>query len=194
MVSTRYGLTGIQRVILYRGIYKQVDAHNRLKKKIFNIEKKSLHVDGYNVIFTIGNYLLGRPLFIGNDDILRDVGESFGKIEDPEYLKRISDIFFEYIEDKNPCDLTFYIDKPVESAGIMAEIVNQASKQSNIPLSVNIHRSPDRLLKQVQNGILLTSDSEILDKAKVRFADLPRSILQSKYNPHFINLKEFAGI
>jgi len=79
LVGDRYLLNKTQRTILYRGIFKKKEIKRRKKMKARKISGKDIFVDCYNVIYTIANYLYGRPMYIGNDNFLRDAGDSLGK-------------------------------------------------------------------------------------------------------------------
>ena len=75
LVGDKFMLSRDMRQILYRGICSEERAAERIGK-IGSIRKGDLVlVDTYNVLFTINNYLLGKPLFISNDGMLRDAGE-----------------------------------------------------------------------------------------------------------------------
>ena len=194
MVATRYGLSGIQRIMLYRGIYKSGEAERRKEKMVENITGYPLFMDGFNVILTIGNYLLGRPLYFGNDNVLRDVGEAYGKIADTGYLQRILGLIFEFLAEKKPSMIVCYIDKPVDGSEVLQMLVKDTSKEYGLKTEVLAYQNPDRQLKQTESGIVLTSDSEIMDKTPVSCFDLPHALLKSRFNAHFIDLNRFAGI
>src|SRR5512133_2589784 len=84
LVCDRYRLDRFQRVILYHSIYPSKESDERNRKRVESVEKQIFWIDGFNVIFTVANYLLGRPVFIACDGILRDSGEAFGKPDKPE--------------------------------------------------------------------------------------------------------------
>src|SRR5512145_134791 len=74
LVGDRYLLSGDQRTVLYRGIssLKRSSLRNAFLTK--DTGGKQLIVDGYNVLFTLLNYRLGKITFVSTDGIVRDAG------------------------------------------------------------------------------------------------------------------------
>src|SRR5512139_3638714 len=66
LVGNRYQLTSDQRHLLHRGVFSDVDATSRQKKKISpdQIRGCDLVIDGYNILITIEAGLSGRPLVL----------------------------------------------------------------------------------------------------------------------------------
>ena len=76
IVGDRYQLSGTERSMLYRGIQRTEDCENRKMKICAGLTQNvDLFIDGYNVIRTIGSYLLGLTVFISMDGYLRDASE-----------------------------------------------------------------------------------------------------------------------
>ena len=72
MVGDKFGLTRDMRQVLYRGISAEEKAKAR-RQRIGSVSPgEVVLIDTYNVLFTVNNYLLGSPLFISNDGLLRD--------------------------------------------------------------------------------------------------------------------------
>ena len=72
MVSKRYSLIHFERSMLYRGITIQETATRR-KNKLITIEPlnhRTLHIDLFNVLFTIAANLRGYPVYVANDGII----------------------------------------------------------------------------------------------------------------------------
>ena len=64
LVGDKFMLTRDMRQVLYRGVVPDGVAQTR-RKKIGAVGKGDLVlIDTYNVLFTVNNYLLGRPLFL----------------------------------------------------------------------------------------------------------------------------------
>lgn len=73
LVGDRYKLSKEFRTILYRGVCSSESSANR-SRKIINVADSELMIDGYNVLFTLLNYRLGRFVFISTDSLCRDAG------------------------------------------------------------------------------------------------------------------------
>jgi hypothetical protein len=80
LVGDRYRLTGDERTILFRGVASSQKNIERQKRVAINFSNQKLLLDGYNIVFTLMNYFLGRIVFISSDGFCRDAGSLFGKI------------------------------------------------------------------------------------------------------------------
>ena len=98
LVGDRYRLTGLQRTVLFRGITSTGKTRSRQSKITHDPKGKKLYVDGYNVLFTIMNYLMGKTVFICNDGFMRDSGGTYGGIEDETLFYKAVELFFDFIK------------------------------------------------------------------------------------------------
>src|SRR5512145_58928 len=92
LVGDRYRLDGDQRTVLYRGISSKKRSEIRKSLLTHVVEGKELVIDGYNVLFTLLNYRLGRIMFIGTDNYLRDAGSLHGKLRDEKIFEECMDL------------------------------------------------------------------------------------------------------
>ncbi|MCP5104523.1 MAG: DUF434 domain-containing protein, partial [bacterium] len=180
LVGDRYRLTGLQRTVLYRGIRPTEKALVREKKIDGDLKGKTLYMDGYNVIFTVMNYLLGKTVFIGNDGILRDAGETYGKIENERLFYRAVDSLFNLIREGEADPVIMYLDSPVSDSGSHRAILERRMWLSGIDGQVILAKSADTLLKEKSGGIIATSDSEIIDAVDCPIIDLARRYLETR--------------
>jgi len=83
LVGDRYRLDKVGRTILFRGILpEKLSLENSQRRATSLTPKTSIAIDGYNLLFTITNYLRGHPLFIATDGFLRDAGGAHGHVVD----------------------------------------------------------------------------------------------------------------
>ncbi len=190
LVADRYRLNTTQRIVLNRGIFSGEDASRRKIQKLNSIQGEILHVDLYNVLFTIGNYLLGRVVFIANDSFIRDAGEFYGKIEQMDILEQGVDLLVEYLQNAGPRSVIFYIDDPVDSSHAVTALLHQNERLKNLSGSVRACLSPDRELIALQNGVIASSDSIIIDESPLQIFDLGGAVLLEKYAPALLDLTE----
>lgn len=195
LVGDRYRLNGSQRKVLYRGISPADKAAERRKKRVIDlalIKTRKLHIDGYNVLFTVMNFLLGKDVFIANDGVIRDVGDYAG-IEQPTVLNQAIDAVISCIGYVNPESVIIYLDGPVPGSREHAHILTDAIGELDI--NGRIHRvkeqKADEILKrEAQAGdVIATSDSEIMDAVPCQLADLSRFVLEQRYSAEFVNLE-----
>ena len=187
LIGDRYRLDRDQRTILYRGISDQTKADNRCARLVNNIKGKNIIIDGYNVLFTLLNYRLGRILFISYDNILRDAGSLHGKLRGEKLFLECTEQLIKNLLKISPEYVQIYIDSPVSHSAKHCRMLNSLMKDRNLPGNCEVVRSADFLLKNSDEGILATSDSVIIDKTTNPIVDLPSLILGMKNN--FLNLK-----
>lgn len=193
LVADRYRLNTTQRIVLNRGIFSRDDAGRRKAKKISEVRDQDLHVDLYNTLFTIGNYLLGRVVFIANDSFVRDAGEFYGKIEQMELLERSLDLILEYLEYSQPRSVVFYVDEPVDSSREMIDLLHENDRMVPISGSIRSCFSPDTELIALQEGVIASADSIIIDETGLPVFDLGGAVLLRKFEPRLLDLSDYNG-
>jgi hypothetical protein len=181
LAGDRYQLSGKQRLILYRGATSRSNVRNRQKKRIRRWENQTLHVDGYNVLFTMMNYLLGKSIFIANDGFLRDAGESYGKIENESIFFRSIDLLLDFISGLKPGPVAIYLDKGVRNRPLHGKILEKGCTARKIQPEIIAEPKVDSRLKTAPEGILATSDSQIIDQTPLRVLDLARQLLENGF-------------
>jgi hypothetical protein len=190
LIGDRYSLSGTERTLLYRGLTTTANRHARTKLILdeAGIRKKRLYIDGYNVLITIGSYLNGSLVFIANDNFLRDASEIHGKVFRSELFDRGILLIIEYLKQAEAGSAHFYLDRPVSKSGILAARVKQMLEEHSFPGGASTVRSPDYQLKQLESGIVCTSDSTIIDRTQRKLFDLARHTLVYHFTPDFLNL------
>lgn len=193
LVGDRYRLSGDQRTVLYRGISSQKRSEYRNSLLVNRIKDELLVIDGYNVLFTLLNYRLGRNLFISTDNILRDAGSLHGKLRDDKTFSDCIDLLLEYLAAGIKCRTDVYLDSPVSHSEKHAQLVRNRMQELELQGGCTVIRSADWALKQVIKGTLSTSDTAIIEKAGMPVIDLPRAILETSYNAGFPELRKLLG-
>ncbi len=188
LVGDRYHLDRIQRNLLYRGVVPAAVAEQRRRKLKTEISGEHISIDGYNVLLTMSNYLLGRTVYISNDGLLRDAGEVFGRQQPLELLRDVIDFTFPMLKQGGPCSVAVYFDSPVAFSGELAGYLREQLELLQLPGAVEAVHSPDFFLKKAEYGLVATSDSIIIDACTTAIVDLPLMVLCEKFNPDFIRL------
>ena len=191
IVGDRYMLNTFQRILLNRGIFPDKAVKSRINRTTGDIAGRELHIDAYNVLFTISNYLLGRIVFISNDLFLRDAGEVFGKLHKDPVFPRSLDLLVEYLDRMQPGRVEFHIDKPVSYSAELARSVRQILAQKGISGDARLEKNPDAMLIQLNNGIVATSDSDILDQTGMPVTDLAHFVLKDRFS---LNLPDLGRL
>jgi hypothetical protein len=193
LVGDRYKLSGDQRTVLYRGISSTQLSNSRKIRLVKNIRDKNLFIDGYNVLFTILNYRLGRLVFISTDGILRDAGSLHGKIRKDELFYDCITLLFQFLAAKNPGYLNIFLDSPVSHSAKHKNIIDRSLEECSINGRCQLVKSPDYEIKQNSDGIICSSDTAIIDRTKNKIADIPRAVLEKNFSPELFNIENILN-
>ena len=185
LVGDRYRLSGDQRTVLYRGISSQQRSELRGSLLVSDIAGTYLFIDGYNVLFTVLNYRLGRITFISTDRMLRDAGSLHGRLRDEKTFRECVDMLGDYLQRKRPARTEVYFDSPVSHSEQHARLMLGKMQHLNLAGDCHVIRSADWALRHASSGVLATSDTAIMEKANMPVIDLPREILEHYYHPAF---------
>lgn len=190
LVGDKYQLDRIERSVLFRGITTNKNCQLRLNKGINRLKNGAkLFIDGYNVIRTIGSYLIGQVLFISMDGFLRDASEMHRIILKSKVLNQVLNLLVDYLAISKVSEITIYLDEPISKSGELASDLNKRLINKSIDgLALTVH-SPDHFLKEVKAGIICTADSAIIDHCEVKVFDLAKAVLEFNFHPEFIYLK-----
>lgn len=185
LVGDKFMLTRDMRQILYRGISAENQARTR-SKMIGTVKAGDVVlVDTYNVLFTINNYLLGKPLFISNDGLLRDAGEMRGRILNKPVFTRAIDLLLDVLKAWPKASYVLYLDEPVPFSGRLSAELSKDMTQMDIEGEAFTVQSPDHMLKHENSDAICTSDTVIIDHYQGRVVDLPRYLLDKYFQPEF---------
>jgi hypothetical protein len=183
LVGDRYRLTRAQRNCLFRGVITDEVASIR-KKKLAGYEEINAHpvgIDWYNVLITVESYLKGYPIFISDDGLVRDSSGIHVYYRTTKITDRAITDIFSVLAELTPESIDLYIDSPISYSGQMAnDLRERMVHHFDIPFSIEVVPSADFFLKNY-NGIVISSDSIILDHATM-FFDLARFVLSERFN------------
>ena len=190
LVSTRYALNHFERSMLYRGITTFEKAEKR-KTRLITTEQfkhRTIHIDLFNTLFTIAAYLRGFPVYLSNDGLLRDASESHDSNEFVDHLVKSLDLLLNCLDVLKIPKAVFYLDNPLHLSGMIAKQIENRAAALKTETGIIRDESPDHLIRSATEGVLSTSDSTIIDKSTLPVFDLPRHVIESAFNPHFLNL------
>ncbi|MFZ5860154.1 MAG: DUF434 domain-containing protein [Spirochaetota bacterium] len=186
LVGDRYRLSHNGRMMLYRGILPRSASQINLAKLVHaSWEGAELGIDGYNVLFTLTNYLHGHPMFIATDGFLRDVGGAHGRIADHRGFERMAEVVAEMLSQLNLSKVTFFLDAPVSSSGKQAAFLREAFARCAVNAEVRLENGVDHFLACWEGELIATADSAIIARTSAHVFDLARYILERQFNAHF---------
>jgi len=190
LTGDRYKLSSKLRTLLYRGVTSCKNSEKR-RARLTDEPHDLLIIDGYNVLFTLLNYRLGRLVFVSFDNICRDNGSLFGKIRDEELFADCTVFLAEYLGNLKGLEIILYLDEPVLFSRNHQQILKTELNKYDIKARVEVVHSADEAILTHTRGIIATSDSNILDHSVNPVFDLSRKILESKFNANLYNLYNF---
>ena len=181
IVGDRYLLNTFQRILLSRGVFTNSDVNKRIRKTGRGIGGEELYIDAYNVFFTVCNYLLGRMVFIGNDRFVRDTGEVYGKPHDDPVFARAVELCLTYLKKMKPARVLFLLDSPVSHSAELAGKLRELLPGYGLDGDAQINKNPDAMLIRQDRGVIVSSDSDILDNTELPIIDLAHMILKDNF-------------
>jgi hypothetical protein len=185
LVGDKFMLSRDMRQVLYRGVVPDALARLRCEKVGTVGEGDLVLIDTYNVLFTVNNYLLGKPLFISNDGMLRDAGEMRGRIINKPQFSRSVSLMLEVLQMWSGASYIHYLDEPVSYSGRLSIELCKDMMQMGIEGDAFTVKSPDQMLLQERSDAICTSDGGIIDQYQGRVIDLPRFLLQHYFQTDF---------
>lgn len=189
MVGDRYQLSGQERSMLFRGIFPIEQCTARQQERVTSLTAGSkLHIDGYNVIRTVGSYLNGKPVFIAMDGFLRDAAEMHRSILKRQVSEKSLNMLMQFLSENAVKHVSIYLDEPVSKSGELSAYINRLLSENEIQGKAKTLRSPDYHLKLVTSGLICTADSAVIDECRVKVFDLAKAVLALKYSANFISL------
>jgi len=194
LVGDRYRLTRDQRTVLYRGISSREKSELRKSRLVQEIKGLTLAVDGYNVLFSLLNYRLGRFTFIANDNFLRDAGSLHGRLRDEKTFQDCLSQLIDFLVSRQPARVDVFLDSPVSHSERHAQMIREMLASYCLLGECQVLHSADFALKHFRHDVLATSDTVIIERAERPVADLPRMILEKYYNADLIRITDLLRL
>ncbi len=198
LVGNRYRLSQSERATLYRGVCSSDEAVGRAERRAqYDLGGPGpLWVDTLNVLYTLANYLLGRPVFIGTDGWLRDVGEAHGRPIPAGVLQRAVGLLVSHasglldstseiaVNGRPDCrPVRCVLDAAADITPAVADILAECRA-----IALSVEQGADQFLVARETGLVATSDSQIIDRCLRPVIDLPRFLLQERFSVAFVEL------
>jgi hypothetical protein len=186
LVSSRYQLSSVERTMLYRGVFTQQQKAAR-QKKLVTMPRAPLQIDGFNVLITIASYLQGLPVFLACDGWVRDAAYVRGKIEMIATFDRAAGLLLQSLQ-RISGKHKIYLDKEVHLHEKIATLLEQSND-----LKLIITEKVDKKLISIAQGVVCSSDTEIIEMASAAVFDLARYAITHHFEPVFFDLDEYLS-
>ena len=193
LIGDHYKLSGLERSMLYRGITIRKEAGN-LSDKLIGTEAiagSHLHIDGYNSLITLGSYLNGNLVFVSNDTFVRDASEIHGKVFRTVLFNKAILLIFSFLTEFKPSSIQFYFDEPMSHSGELCAKINELITHYQLSGHAATYKSPDYQLKQIDSGLVASSDSWIIARCKVPVIDLPALVIDYHFHKPILDIRRY---
>ncbi len=188
LVGDRHRLSGEQRMMLYRGASSPSVSEKRRNKIVseFGIPE-NLYIDGYNVIFTLYNFRLGRPVFVSDDGVVRDVGQAHGRVYRANLFEEVVRVLCGVLcERELPAHV--YLDRPVTGSVRHSKLLTNIASETDVRLTCELVPSADEALAVHRTDCIASSDSVVIDNHRGAIVDLARLVIEQRYRAKLIDL------
>jgi hypothetical protein len=171
LVGDRHHLTERQRLAVSRAVCTDAQRDERARRRLAleSIRNEPLLIDGFNLIITIEAALGGGVLLRCRDGCLRDLASVHGSYRSVRETDRAIGLIGEALEVLRPASVEWFLDKPISNSGRLAQRIRELAEANGWNWSVEVLFNPDARLSS-SNGIIVTSDSLIIDRA-VKWVD-----------------------
>jgi hypothetical protein len=147
-------------------------------------------LDLFNVLFTLAAYLRGFPVYLASDGLVRDASESHGKGDWDVHLQKGVELIGDHLWETRACKVIIYIDNLMEFGLAIREKLEDLAKSTNPVIGIITDPSPDHLVRGAKEGVIVTSDSTIIDKSNLAVFDLPAFIIRQSFNKEILSLAD----
>ncbi len=213
LVGDHYQLTGVERAMLFRGVFSERDSVRRRDMLIRSTDWLAsddsqesdprfdhLLIDGHNVLFTISNYLAGRPVVLGTDAFIRDIGGTQTRLPRDERFTRIADVLCRTLAASRFRNVTILLDSPLpwsrEHRGLILDRRQHIIEENNFEieparrrgLEIVLEEHVDRTVAATRDSVIATSDTGILNRCRAPVVDIGGTIVHERFNATLVEL------
>ncbi len=178
-LANRWALNALEREILKRAVFPSKEARKR-KKKIVSLERvrgKTLFIDGHNVLITVESGLLGHPVFLADDGLVRDARRLSRRFRPSATSSQALEAMFQVLEKSSPQEIVFFLDRPLSRSGELAALIREGLRERGLKGRVELIEAADQKLKEGV-PLLASADAPLVDRAELVF-DLAAKTLRS---------------
>ncbi len=177
-LGDRWTLRASEREVLKRAVFPPQEAERRRLKLVppSEVSRKILFVDGHNVIITVESGLVGQPVFLADDGLVRDVRRLSRRFRFSETVLKVLETVFRILEEIQPEEVVFFLDRPLPKSGELAALVRRLFEEKEIRGRTELQSAADKALK---GGVplLASADAPLVDQAD-RVFDLAAEALK----------------
>ncbi|MEM1690104.1 MAG: DUF434 domain-containing protein [Thermofilaceae archaeon] len=187
VVTARWNLSRLERLVLYRGVFDRSTSHERASKHLQN--PSSLAIDGFNVLSTVQSALVGDSLILATDGFVRDLSATVRKVRVSPVLASALSLMLHYIARLGAHEVFIVFDAQVSRSGELSRLTQELMRNFNLKgSSITSSKADSFLISCSGEYAVATSDSLLLDSV-ARAIDLGGLISCHIAEENIINLK-----
>ena len=203
LVGDRHRLDGNERMMLFRGILPSGQSSAQRKRILKDPapfggradsgnpgSRGRVALDGYNIFFTIMNYLRGHSLFIATDGLLRDSGGARGIVADEEQFIKAMEETIHCLASFGPSKVLVYLDAPIPFSSRHASVIREKLSASGIDGEVLLLPCADPFVAAFEGDWAASADSVVAARAHSPIFDLARLVLESSCQASFTDFSD----
>jgi hypothetical protein len=178
LVGNRYQLHRLERQFLHRGVFSQWQLLSRHAKRCLGEawQSENLVVDGHNVQITVESGILGRPLLLANDGVVRDLAGQSARYKLSEVSELALEAILQCLSESRPREVLFLFDAPMHHSGLLASRYRRRIKALGLCGEARTAPVPEREFPYAES-VVASSDQAVLDAA-THWLDLARRVLE----------------
>lgn len=194
VVGDHYQLTERQRIAVQRSACGDESLRRRKTAEVVedkDISGNDILVDGYNLLITVESLISGGVLLRGRDGCIRDIASIHGTYHKVEETVPALKWIGTNLEVYSPREIKWLLDSPVSNSKRLAGLMREIAMENNWNWSIDVVNNPDYVLVSEQ-GIVISSDSWVLDRVNKWFNFVYKSILRERREVTIIDFSEDA--
>lgn len=183
LVGNRFDLDAEARELLHRGVFAPAEARGRRAKLVTpeQVKGRGLAVDGHNVIITVESALLGRPLVLADDGVVRDIARLSARYRPSRTTDQALDLIVADLKKLGVARADFWLDQRMSKSGELAAAIRERLQAAGLAGEARAVSVPEREMA-AHDGPVATSDSALMDQVGAVF-DLAGYIVGEKVAP-----------
>lgn len=171
LVGNRFQLPSRGRLAVMRGACAESARETRRASERLaeSMRGQTLHLDGYNVLMIVEAALGGSVLLGCRDGCLRDMASMHGNFRRVEETAPAVEIVGRFLQELELQEVAWWLDAPVSNSGRLAALLRDLAAQNVWNWRVEMVPDADFALKRLENAVVASADSAILDAASAWF-------------------------
>ncbi|MCD6497543.1 MAG: DUF434 domain-containing protein [Deltaproteobacteria bacterium] len=189
-VGNHHQLPSQQRNIVARVLsrFDGITERRRHRVDLDGVAGHVLAIDGLNQLITIETALQGGPLIRGADGCIRDAELVGGKYKTSGRTMQALRLVYDLLAEHRPAEVVWVLDAPVSGSGNLAVLIRQVG--SGQDWRVEVVASPDAVLAQMDDAVVVSSDAVVLDHCDAWMVLVDEVIDRNELHPVVLDFDE----